>query len=480
MDTKQAIEALKQALPSAIIASPGTTEYDAVRGQYQSASCAEIAPAAYVQPSSAEEVAIFVKTIKPFALSGAAPFAIVGLGQQPARYSSNIEAPGITLSLQRLKGVLVKDGEVEVAGGENWGTVYDALVERGLGFSGGRSYRSGIGGLALAGGLSFVSSREGFICDNVVNFEVVLASGEIVNANAKENSDLWVALRGGGNNLGIVTRFDFRTFEQGNIWGGTLYYFGDSFPGQCEALANELNKPDASKETHLMVSMGFAAMFGPQIMCLNQVYDTQGIEKSPVLQPFFDIQPQIDQMNTLRTHTLADAAREQAGDRPDPKRSNYMNTTVKADAETLKAAAKIYQDAIEPLKSSEGVLLSFTLQPYPATLLQKSATEGGNVLGLGPELGSLVSILFLTFWEKKEDDEKILSTLRAALAAIDRNAESRKTLVPFKYLNYADTVQDPIGSYGSTNINKLQDASHKYDAEGLFQKGVPGGWKLFA
>ena len=89
----------------------------------------------------------------------------------------------------------------------------------------------------------------------VVNFEVVLASGEIVNANAKENSDLWVALRGGGNNLGVVTRFDFRTFEQGNVWGGTLYYFGDSFPGQCEALANELNKPDASKETHLMISM---------------------------------------------------------------------------------------------------------------------------------------------------------------------------------------------------------------------------------
>lgn len=156
-----------------------------------------------------------------------------------------------------------------------------------------------------------------------------------------------------------------------------------------------------------------------------------------------------------------------------------MNTTIKADSDTLKAAAKIFQDAIEPLKSIENVLLSFTLQPYPATLLQKSAADGGNVLGLEPELGSLVSILFLTFWENREDDEKILGTLRAALAAIDRDAEARKTLVPFKYLNYADTVQDPIGSYGSINIKKLQDASRKYDPEGLFQSGVPGGWKLF-
>lgn len=67
-----------------------------------------------------------------------------------------------------------------------------------------------------------------------------------------------------------MTRFDFRTFKQGNVWGGSLYYFGDSFSGQLEALANELNKPDASQETHLMISMGFAAMFGPNIMCLNR------------------------------------------------------------------------------------------------------------------------------------------------------------------------------------------------------------------
>lgn len=154
------------------------------------------------------------------------------------------------------------------------------------------------------GGLSFVSSREGFICDSVssckhdlhrlhtylgthatipsrvkihsrkypqiLNFEVVLASGAIVNANAHENSDLWIALRGGGNNLGIVTRFDFRTFKKGPLYGGSLYYFGDSFPGQLDALVDELQKPDASEETHLMVSIGYAATFGPQMMCMNR------------------------------------------------------------------------------------------------------------------------------------------------------------------------------------------------------------------
>ena len=44
----------------------------------------------------------------------------------------------------------------------------------------------------------------------------------IVNANASSHPDLYRALKGGGNKLGVVTRFDFRTFEQGTFWGGFL------------------------------------------------------------------------------------------------------------------------------------------------------------------------------------------------------------------------------------------------------------------
>lgn len=91
-----------------------------------------------------------------------------------------------------------------------------------------------------------------------------------------------------------------------------------------------------------------------------------------------------------------------------------------------------------------------------------------------------MSILFLTFWERREDDEKIVDTLREALDQVDREAGTRGTLVPFKYLNYAATFQDPIGSYGGGNIEKLHHASQKFDPEDLFQKGVPGGWKLFS
>jgi FAD/FMN-containing dehydrogenase len=60
----------------------------------------------------------------------------------------------------------------------------------------------GVAGLTLGGGLSFLSAEYGLVCDNVVNYEVVLADASIVNANAFSNTDLYWALKGGGNQFG--------------------------------------------------------------------------------------------------------------------------------------------------------------------------------------------------------------------------------------------------------------------------------------
>ena len=62
------------------------------------------------------------------------------------------------------------------------------------------------------------------MCDVVSNIEIVLANASIVEVNANTHSDLFRALKGGNNNFGVVTRFDFPTFEQGLIWTGNLYY----------------------------------------------------------------------------------------------------------------------------------------------------------------------------------------------------------------------------------------------------------------
>lgn len=271
MTTDQAVDALKQAFPSDQIVLPGTEAYQASNDVYLSARQSDYTPAAIFQPKNTQDVAAFLRLAKERDIK----FAIRGGGQQPLEACSNIEG-GITVDLSLLRGIELKDGLVSVGAGEWWGPVYDKVQAAGLGVAGSRSAKGGIGGLALSGGLSFFSSREGFICDNVVGFEVVLASGDVVRAGATENADLWRALRGGGNNFGVVTRFDLRTFPQRAFWGGMVFYTASdaNWRGQVEALVDEVRGPEPSADTHIMVSLGFSAQFGDRMMGLNGVYYT--------------------------------------------------------------------------------------------------------------------------------------------------------------------------------------------------------------
>lgn len=67
----------------------------------------------------------------------------------------------------------------------------------------------GVGGLLLGGGLSFLSAQYGLACDNVVEYEVVLADSTIVKANSRSNTDLFWALKGGGNQFGMSIQANY-------------------------------------------------------------------------------------------------------------------------------------------------------------------------------------------------------------------------------------------------------------------------------
>jgi FAD/FMN-containing dehydrogenase len=117
---------------------------------------------------------------------------------------------GVTIDLMHLDQATY-DKETNLASvgpGAKWMDVYAKLAKHDVLVTGGRDGDVGVGGFLLGGGSTFFMGTEGFGCDAVKNYEIVLTNGTIVNANDKENSDLWLALKGGGSNFGIVTRYD--------------------------------------------------------------------------------------------------------------------------------------------------------------------------------------------------------------------------------------------------------------------------------
>jgi FAD/FMN-containing dehydrogenase len=198
-----------------------------------------------------------------------------------------------------VKGISLAENKesVTIGVGETWGSVYTELEKHSLTAPGGRVGRVGVGGLVLGGGLSFYSTKHGFVCDAVTDFEVVLASGEIVHTNAEDHSDLFICLKGGLNNFGIVTSFSMKTLPSTDIWGGVAYYMPDTFGQLIETTVDFVNN-EIDEDTHVMSSAGYG--FG-QDVCTCCMYSTKGEKQAPALQPFRSLPGLVEPYSTLRS-----------------------------------------------------------------------------------------------------------------------------------------------------------------------------------
>ncbi|KAI9043863.1 FAD-binding oxidoreductase [Aspergillus affinis] len=153
--------------------------------------------------------------------------------------AANIQ-DGVTVDLRPLHQATVSDDRltVRIGSGASWLQVYQILDPLHLTVAGGRDASIGAGGFLTSGGISALSPAVGWGCDEMLEYEIVLANGEITVVTEPYHPDLFVAFKGGSNNFGVVTHFSMRAHPYRQIWGGFTAYASDEIPRQIQAYSD--------------------------------------------------------------------------------------------------------------------------------------------------------------------------------------------------------------------------------------------------
>lgn len=321
--------------------------------------------------------------------------------------------------------------------------------------------------------MSFYSGYRGFTCDNIINFEVVLADGSIVNANKRENKKLWKALRGGGSNFGIVTRFDMAAFPTGPLYGGIVkseWQYRDIYTQSYVDMMHSSNKADSQ----ILMWQHEAGWSEPTVGSIPINVDN---DKNSTIFSSLDKAPRVSEF--LGEFSYGQLISSDSA--PNGKRNVWYSMCFHAVTDMFEKSEELLLKLIRELNSlsyaDETMDTMFSFQPMPVSW--GKVNPGGNVLGVDESLKE-DSILFLAqaAVSSKEMEAFFQTRLAAVIAELEAYAESIGASTAFRYLNYVHPSQKPLQSYGAKNVAFMKEVAAEYDPSGFFQTRVSGGFKI--
>ncbi|KAK3501379.1 hypothetical protein B0T13DRAFT_197721 [Neurospora crassa] len=480
-----ACRAINLALPHGRVNYPDSPTYARENHYWSNRQTDNIAPACFVAPENTLEVAATMKVLASLNTQ----FSVKGGGHTAFAGGSNSDG-GVTVDLMYLTTLNVSSDRktVSIGAGNRWINVSEALDTLGLVVAGGRVADVGVSGLILGGGISFFSGMYGWACDNVRNYEVVLASGIIVNASPAENEDLFWALRGGGgSSFGIVTRFDMGAYEQpgGNIWHSSLIIPGAASASAIAAYQNlTVNGMPSDDKAHSYMVLTHMDMLGGYAV-INDLFhadlpNTADSAHETVPEVFvpFESLPTITKSKSIdNVSTISRAI-----DVPYGSRQTWWDMTIKAtDPSLLIDIVPLWQDHVEKLiAAANGTAVTpyLAYQAIPLNVLKAMEVNGGNALGLKQSDGPLMLIQVAAQWSDSALDELMERSSEGVIGKINDLAKSRGLSHGFVYANYAGNSQSVFESYGADNHAKLKQVAMKWDPEGILRKLWRGYFKL--
>ncbi|KAH6655956.1 putative FAD-binding oxidoreductase [Truncatella angustata] len=464
-NVETACEDLVKILPGAVHLSSSANYSTLVSENWSATATAH--PACIVVPASAAEVQKIVELL----VGEQVQFAIRSGGHSPSPGAANIDN-GVLIDLADLNGITydAASSTVVVGTGNRWNAVYTALDPYNVTVVGGRVVDVGVGGFLLQSGLSYLSDLYGLGCDNVVEHEVVLANGSLVTASADQHPDLHWALKGGANNFGVVTSFKLSTYQIHLVWGGFKFYALDQLPALYAAMAEYQAAPNKDPYANVMLQAFTTNATNGAV--LDIVYLKPEADPA-AFAPFYSIPTTGD---TTQIQTLTDMMSAQYV--PDIPRIDWFATSFLPDAGLYEAINNITTSAanLAPIESLTAGSMAIGLQPISASLVLAGQERGGNVFGLSA-INQTWFVLDSGWWLPSEDDPGHNATLDIQESIWDAAVE-RGLEVEYIFANDASYSQAVLQSYGSENVAKMKDVQARYDPHMVFQRLVPGGFKL--
>jgi FAD/FMN-containing dehydrogenase len=432
---------------------PGDPEYDEARRVFN--GMIDRSPAVIARCATADDVAAVVGLAREQDL----PLSVYG-GGHGVTGSAVVDA-GVCADLRGMRAVTV-DSEsrtARVEGGATWGELDAATQAHGLAVTGGRVSTTGVAGLALGSGSGWLERAFGFVCDNLIEAEVVTADGRKVVASASENADLFWGLRGGGGNFGIVTAFRFRLHPLGPIVFGGMLLFPAELGGELVRFYR-----DFMAEAPDEVGSGLAFICAPPldfvpepvrgqpvigVVCCYAGSPEEGAEAFAPLREFGP--PAVDLLEPMPY-----VAVQQLLDPPNPKgMQNYW---------TADFFAELPDDAVD-------VLVGHATKPV-SPMTQIILVPGGGAIARVDEDATAFgqrtapwNIHYLSMWPDPADTETNVAYTRAIASAMKPWTTGRA------YLNFigdegAGRVE---AAFGPEKYARLAELKRTWDPTNLFR-----------
>lgn len=440
------IQELRSLFPGNVIA-PEDAEYDKARTTFYGGI--DRHPAVIIRVRNAGEVARVVSLARDSGME----LAVRSGGHSVIGHC--VSEGGIVLDLSKMC-----DLQIDVEGRTAWaepgltaGAYTRAVAEHGLATGFGDTGSVGIGGITLGGGVGYLVRKYGLTIDSLLAAEIVTADGQFLHVDDKNNPDLFWAIRGGGGNFGVVTRFQFRLYDVPSAYGGMLF-----LPATVDSIAAFISLAESAPEELSTIANVITAppmpfipeeYYGKPVIMGMLVYAGDAAEGERVVAPFRAIaKPLADMMKPMQYHEIY---------QPEPEDYHPVgaNRTMFVDSVDHDVAKTI----LDYLTSAKNAMMAVAQLRVLGGAMRRVPADATAFAHRNSKIMVNVAALY-TDPEQKNQLENWVTNFAAALRQSDHGA----------YVNFlADDSQESLhAAYPAETLRRLAAVKTKYDPMNLF------------